>query len=116
MSMRGNDDQLQDGMFSYVSLEERIPATHPLRGVRKLADAGTLVCRCEDVSHGRLAAHGDWRSAKLHTRVGMGACQGRVCSAACETLFGWEPPAPRPPLAPVGVGVLAGAGRGEERE
>jgi transposase len=37
--MRGNDDQLQDGMFSYVSLEERIPATHPLRGVRKLADA-----------------------------------------------------------------------------
>ena len=39
MSMRGNDDQLQDGMFSYVSLEERIPATHPLRGVRKLADA-----------------------------------------------------------------------------
>ncbi len=37
--MRGNDDQLQDGMFSYMSLEDRIPATHPLRGVRKLADA-----------------------------------------------------------------------------
>lgn len=37
--MRGNDDQLQDGMFSYVSLEERIPAAHPLRGVRKLADS-----------------------------------------------------------------------------
>lgn len=37
--MRGNDDQLQSGMFSYVSLEERIPATHPLRGVRQLADA-----------------------------------------------------------------------------
>jgi transposase len=37
--MRGNDDQLQSGMFSYVSLEERIPANHPLRGVRKLADA-----------------------------------------------------------------------------
>jgi transposase len=36
--MRGNDDQLQSGMFSYVSLEERIPAAHPLRGVRKLAD------------------------------------------------------------------------------
>jgi hypothetical protein len=32
--MRGNDDQLQSGMFSYVSLEERIPAAHPLRGVR----------------------------------------------------------------------------------
>src|SRR5215475_7074331 len=37
--MRGNDDQLQSGMFSYVSLEERIPIDHPLRGVRKLADA-----------------------------------------------------------------------------
>src|SRR5215813_7783737 len=37
--MRGNDDQLQSGMFSYVSIEERIPADHPLRGVRKVADA-----------------------------------------------------------------------------
>jgi hypothetical protein len=37
--MRGNDDQLQSGMFSYVSLEERIPEAHPLRGVRKLANA-----------------------------------------------------------------------------
>lgn len=37
--MRGNDDQLQSGMFSYVSLEDRIPEVHPLRGVRKLADA-----------------------------------------------------------------------------
>jgi transposase len=37
--MPGNDDQLQDGMFSYVSLEDRIPVNHPLRGVRKLADA-----------------------------------------------------------------------------
>jgi transposase len=36
--MRGNDDQLQAGMFSYVSLEERIPLEHPLRGVRYLAD------------------------------------------------------------------------------
>ena len=37
--MRGNDDQLQDGIFSYVSLEDRIPAAHPLRAVRKLADS-----------------------------------------------------------------------------
>lgn len=36
--MRGNDDQLQSGMFSYVPLEERIPAAHPLRPIRKLVD------------------------------------------------------------------------------
>jgi len=36
--MRGNDDQLQAGMFSYVPLESRIPQDHPLRGVRELAD------------------------------------------------------------------------------
>ena len=37
--MRGDDQQLQTGMFSYVSLEDRIPGDHPLRGVRKLVDA-----------------------------------------------------------------------------
>lgn len=37
--MRGNDQQLQTGMFSYVALEDRIPADHPLRGVRALVDA-----------------------------------------------------------------------------
>jgi transposase len=35
--MRG-DDQLQSGMFSYVSLEERIPQDHPLRSIRKCVD------------------------------------------------------------------------------
>jgi transposase len=37
--MRGDDQQLQAGMFSYVALEDRIPADHPLRGMRKLVDA-----------------------------------------------------------------------------
>jgi transposase len=35
--MRG-DERVQDEMFSYVSLEQRVPADHPLREVRKLAD------------------------------------------------------------------------------
>ena len=36
-SMRG-DEREQDGMFSYVSLEERVPRDHPLRAIRKLCD------------------------------------------------------------------------------
>ncbi len=35
--MRG-EDQGQQGVFSYVSLEERIPAEHPSRPVRKIVD------------------------------------------------------------------------------
>jgi len=37
MDMRG-DERVQDGMFSYVSLEQRVPADHPLREVRKVTD------------------------------------------------------------------------------
>ena|SRR5437763_5492888 len=32
------DERIQEGMFSYVSLEQRVPADHPLRAVRKLTD------------------------------------------------------------------------------
>jgi len=35
--MRGDDVQ-QSGMFSYVSLESRVPPTHPLRGIKALLD------------------------------------------------------------------------------
>jgi transposase len=35
--MRG-DDQQQDGMWSYISAEQRVPADHPLRPIRKMAD------------------------------------------------------------------------------
>jgi transposase len=35
--MRGDDVQ-QGGMFSYVSLESRVPPDHPLRGIKALLD------------------------------------------------------------------------------
>ena len=35
--MRGGDKR-QDGLFSYVSLEARVPANHPLRTVRTMVD------------------------------------------------------------------------------
>lgn len=35
--MRGTDDR-QDGLFSYVSLDSRVPASHPLRPIRQMVD------------------------------------------------------------------------------
>ena len=35
--MRGDEKQ-QGGMFSYVSIEERVPPDHPLRAIRRLVD------------------------------------------------------------------------------
>ncbi|HEX7906894.1 MAG TPA: FAD-dependent oxidoreductase [Paraburkholderia sp.] len=70
----------------------------------------TLLCRCEDVSIGEVRALADWREAKLHTRCGMGACQGRICGAAASVYFGWPAPAPRPPFSPAQIGTLIAAG------
>lgn len=58
----------------------------------------TIICRCEDVRRDQLDPRWEQRQAKLWTRVGMGACQGVVCGAACQALFGWERNSVRPPL------------------
>ena len=71
--------------------------------LRDLAKGETIVCRCEDVSFARLRIHDSWRAAKLQTRCGMGPCQGRVCGAAVEFLFGWRAASVRPPILPVRV-------------
>ncbi|WP_295759901.1 FAD/NAD(P)-binding oxidoreductase [Undibacterium sp.] len=74
--------------------------------LHQLCAADTLVCRCEDVSYAQLLAHDNWRSAKLHTRCGMGACQGRICGAATQTLFNWDKDAGRLPFANVRIASL----------
>ncbi|MCW5507246.1 FAD/NAD(P)-binding oxidoreductase, partial [Pseudomonas aeruginosa] len=76
-------------------------------GLRELAEADTLVCRCEDVPLAALAGHAGWTEAKLYSRCGMGACQGRICGGAAQFLFGWTPPAPRPPFSPARLETLA---------
>ncbi len=70
----------------------------PRDEVLRLADAETVICRCEDVRRGEIDAAWTQRQAKLWTRVGMGECQGAVCGPACSALFGWQMNAPRPPL------------------
>lgn len=76
--------------------------------VLALARPDTLVCRCEDVPQSALAGCDGWIDAKLHTRCGMGACQGRVCGAATQALYGWRPMPSRHLLAPTRIDTLAG--------
>ena len=75
----------------------------------------TLVCRCEEVSVGRVRdaidtlGAPDARTVKLLTRAGMGWCQGRICGPIVESLCpaAAGAPAPRPVIAPVPLGALA---------
>jgi NADPH-dependent 2,4-dienoyl-CoA reductase/sulfur reductase-like enzyme len=68
--------------------------------LRELARNETIVCRCEDVTLEALRDRTGWRDAKLHTRCGMGPCQGRICGGATEFLFGWRAESVRPPIFP----------------
>ena len=71
-----------------------------------LATEQTIVCRCEDVRFEALRRRTSWREAKLHTRCGMGPCQGRICRGATEFLFGWGTDSVRPPVFPALVSSL----------
>ncbi len=71
-----------------------------------LADPDTIVCRCEDVTYGRLKNQPSLKDAKLQTRCGMGPCQGRICGPAMQHLFGWQPDTVRPPIIPVPLSDL----------
>ncbi len=77
--------------------------------LKALPRPDTFVCRCEDVIYARLQRTRSFREAKLHTRCGMGPCQGRVCGPAAEFLFGWSAESIRPPIFPARLGTLADA-------
>jgi NADPH-dependent 2,4-dienoyl-CoA reductase/sulfur reductase-like enzyme len=74
--------------------------------IRRLARADTLICRCEDVALSVLAEEQGWNAAKLQSRCGMGACQGRICGSIARELFGWSLPEPRVPLVPARIETL----------
>ncbi len=62
-----------------------------LPGLHQLADAETIVCRCEDVTlaQARAAAalHGSsQRAIKVGCRAGMGPCQARICGPSLQAL------------------------------
>ena len=82
--------------LEFASALEKAFALRP--ELKKLAREDTFVCRCEDVRFERLTQCKSWREAKLYTRCGMGPCQGRICGAATEFLFGWSAESVRPPV------------------
>lgn len=74
--------------------------------IHDLAEPDTLICRCEDVPLQALKDYDDARSAKLATRCGMGACQGRVCGTALAEFGLFPRSGQRPPLFPARLATL----------
>lgn len=71
--------------------------------LKHLAGPDTIACRCEDVRFNALQPEWSLRQAKLYTRLGMGPCQGRICGAALQHVYGWTPEVPHPPVVPVPI-------------
>jgi D-hydroxyproline dehydrogenase subunit alpha len=117
---RARDGRLgrRAGLERFAQLLQQVHAVRP--GWTSWPDAGTVLCRCEEVTLAELDAAvelgaDDLRTAKLLARPGMGWCQGRMCTLAVADLLEARtgrpkasPPADSRPLAqPVPLGVLA---------
>ena len=74
--------------------------------LRSVATPDTIVCRCEDVPLGAILPVAGFRRSRVHARLGMGACQGRICGDAVAWLHGWDPEPPRIPVVPVPLAAL----------
>jgi NADPH-dependent 2,4-dienoyl-CoA reductase/sulfur reductase-like enzyme len=98
---------------SWHRFREALAVAFALRSeLRSLATPETMVCRCEDVSFGQIDPQQGLRAAKLHTRCGMGPCQGRICGGALRFLFNWGYDSVRVPILPVRTASLVPSGSG----
>jgi NADPH-dependent 2,4-dienoyl-CoA reductase/sulfur reductase-like enzyme len=92
---------------SWHRFRSALTAAFALRAeLKSLAHDSTLLCRCEDVTLGKVRQLNGWREAKLQSRCGMGACQGRICGAASKVILGWGAESIRPPILPARVQSL----------
>ncbi len=93
----------------------------PRKGLYELATDDTIVCRCEEITLKQLKAALSDRNLRIKdlkrmTRMGMGACEGRMCgpfviellrhrlNVTVEDVGNLKP---RPSTKPVALGVLA---------
>jgi len=82
-------DRQRAALRRFAAVMDRVHAVQP--GWTGWPDDDTVVCRCEEVTVGRLRAAidlgaDDVRSVKLLARPGMGWCQGRICGQAVAAL------------------------------
>ncbi len=91
-------------------------------GIYEMIRDDTILCRCEEVTAGEVAAsaqewNGSLRTIKQLTRAGMGNCQGRICASLVAQIaarasgksveeIGLD--TPRPPIKPIPLEALAG--------
>lgn len=104
-------------------LASAIRAAHGVRpGWTSWLTDDTVICRCEEVDHGRLRSvlrdtgSRSLRSIKLSSRVGLGPCQGRICGRTVEQLVSGDGRGPvldgvstdrRPIAVPIRLSELA---------
>jgi NADPH-dependent 2,4-dienoyl-CoA reductase/sulfur reductase-like enzyme len=96
----------------FAALLERLFRAGP--GLAELADAETVLCRCEDVTAGAVdaavaAGATDLGAIKLATRCGQGPCQGRMCErmvAARAAVGTGARFSARAPLRPIAMTTL----------
>ena len=74
--------------------------------LRDLPKADTIVCRCEDVRWQAVRNSRSRREAKLYTRCGMGACQGRICGPILDFLQHPDRDTARTPVFPARLETL----------
>ena len=86
----------------------------------KREDDGLIICRCEEITRGEILdaiADGarDLRGIRIRTRAGMGLCQGKTCERVVRQILSAElgipqsefsPYKKRPPVRPLGIGLL----------
>ncbi len=96
----------------------------PKEGLLTLPDKETVICRCENVTLGKIdhaiaQGIGDITKLKMATRAGMGDCQGKNCGDFCHNYLVKKSGRshveignlkPRFPLAPVTFSAFAGTG------
>lgn len=103
----------------FGQLLNRLFAPRPALG--ELITDDVVICRCEEVTAGRIRAIlADWtanvNAVKALTRAGMGPCQGRICGGLVADLVARGCGRPldavdafhvRPPIKPLPAGLLA---------